>query len=510
MAVERRAVRRTASRALELCAASVGAALFFGLGCTADKTKPLSATSGGGAGAGAGVAGGTSGVPVGAPGGSSGSKSFVATQVSKQADPGSLRATPLNAPTPSVGCGASTRGVPSGWQPHTLYNSRCVFVPPSDAALPPPLVWQDCAVKAPSVKGCRELAITWETDDPLNVTGGEDHAVVEADGTVVLELRNMYIDNAHGLAAAMDLVAEADGRVRQALWDPYDDARTPPFWLLGGGVTEGKATWALYEYTSSSSATARRGAFGGNDEVRVPPVIFPLDAGRGVAVPGPSYYAESVQPLHVWGWDGRDYGKLDGSDEINQPAWAGDVLYWSRELGSTAELRIWTKERGSTLLRGFGQDRGRAAAHLGTDGKDMVWLEGSGRDDASPDSTFPTRAIYTAPFTTDPEKLAPRRLRSWLPEDIQNSHPPAVGCGMAALWAPRSGNARDPYGIFHDILLVRLSDGVAWRIESPATYDFGAAWTTPLALTCHELFAVAGLNYRRVRIDALDEGLAPD
>lgn len=402
-------------------------------------------------------------------------------------------------------CSASLRGVPSGWEPYSLFGSRCVYVPPTQSALPPPITWQDCASKAATLKDCRELAITWQTDG-TNATGGSHELYVEADGTVVLQIRNLYQDNSANLAASLALVAEADGRVRQALWDPYDVAGRPPYWLLPGGVSSGKATWSLY----ADQTPAQYAAFGGADSALKPTPLFALATSRGVARPGHSFFAETTGTIHVWGWNGTDYGIIENSSDSNMPRWTDDTLYFSRETPAASELRLWTRAAGSIQLRSYGADTTRAAAQLGTDGKSLVWLEGSGRAADSVDAPYPTRAIYTAPFTTAPSDLAPRRLRSWAPTVIWNSYPPAVGCGYAAFFHPRPGNAADPSGIFRELLLVRLKDGRSWTLDAPTPFVVDTAWDVPLAVTCSEVFAAVGFNIRRVRIDSLGDGTPPD
>jgi hypothetical protein len=126
------------------------------------------------------------------------------------------------------------------------------------------------------------------------------------------------------------------------------------------------------------------------------------------------------------------------------------------------------------------------------------------------DAPYPTRAIYTAPFTTVPGDLAPKRLRSWAPTVIWNSYPPAVGCGYAVFFHPRPGNGTDPSGIFRELLLVRLKDGRSWTLDAATPFVVDTAWDVPLAVTCSEIFAAVGFNIRRVRIDSLGDGTPPD
>jgi hypothetical protein len=128
----------------------------------------------------------------------------------------------------------------------------------------------------------------------------------------------------------------------------------------------------------------------------------------------------------------------------------------------------------------------------------------------TPDASisYVNRSVWTSPFSTDPNKLVPRRLRS----DPQTAYYVnfAVGCGYAA------HNLQPPDGL----LIVRLSDGVSWILPNDLVGDTGWRWDKAIGMTCDEMFATvaaiptpgAKLVYTiaRVRLDALGPGLAPD
>jgi hypothetical protein len=130
---------------------------------------------------------------------------------------------------------------------------------------------------------------------------------------------------------------------------------------------------------------------------------------------------------------------------------------------------------------------------LGTDGKDLVWIEASGRTtDTGP---FDTYTIMTAPYTTEPGSVVSRRLRTEQGPDFDVVYF-QVGCGYAA----RSNGEH--------IRVVRLSDGQSWVLTNALTDPWG--WTEPLAVTCTELFATvrnSGVTrLARVRLDSLGPG----
>src|SRR5690606_30746901 len=94
------------------------------------------------------------------------------------------------------------------------------------------------------------------------------------------------------------------------------------------------------------------------------------------------------------------------------------------------------------------------AHNIGTDGVDLVWSEGEGKEPHESQSAFPIRRIMTAPFTSDPASLMPRRLRSQ-PGQVAQVRPWVVGCGYAAM---DNGGAQK--------LVVRLSDGWMWNVPT--------------------------------------------
>jgi hypothetical protein len=171
-------------------------------------------------------------------------------------------------------------------------------------------------------------------------------------------------------------------------------------------------------------------------------------------------------------------------------------VFWETLTSYRTGINVWDPIGGARPFVRWVGDTTRGAGNFGTDGIDMVWCQGEGK--APNETKFPTRSIMTAPFTTDPTKLEPRRLRS-LPTRRIAGAPAKVGCGHALLEGPEG-----------DLILTRLSDGWSWIVpKTPERQVSGA-----LGLTCSELFGaaiIAGrINGARVRLDSLGPGFAPD
>jgi hypothetical protein len=313
------------------------------------------------------------------------------------------------------------------------------------------------------------MAIDWTTSG-TNATGGPPEATVDAQGRVVLQFRNIYEDAATGRFAAMALVAEVDGPVHQAIFTPYAPTTATGIWLLQAGVAPGKSLWKIIDWDSNPM---RRSAIGGDDDLLTPGVLFALDASRGAAWAGPRWPVEVLPDAYrVIAWDtGDEVATAWQGSDASIPRFVGDVLYFSFTAPTNSALWIWTLAGGAVPLHGYGDDPTRAVGGLGTDGVDMVWLEGEGTT-ATP-GVFTTRSIHGAPFTTEPSTLQPRRVRAWEGEQLDTTYPPAVGCGYAAFVNPSAWT----------LVIVRLQDGAAWSIRSPqATPPAGICrWRSPAA-----------------------------
>jgi hypothetical protein len=227
---------------------------------------------------------------------------------------------------------------------------------------------------------------------------------------------------------------------------------------------------------------------------------------------GPDFAASEVfgiveqtsGPLQLLDWN--DPNKLttvtpNGSYAQNYAFAFGSALFWAADGNNFGIQKVYLGDGGA---RDFivGGNTPPAAADLGTDGTDLVWTEGTG---GWTDGLPTVLNIMTAPFTTDPASLKPRRLRSEQTFGYGTT-PFVVGCGYAMR------------GITSAMRIVRLSDGVSWLLNATAHWT----WETAITINCNEAFIdviekpsgrrgktdAGGLV--RVRLDSLGPGIAPD
>jgi hypothetical protein len=190
----------------------------------------------------------------------------------------------------------------------------------------------------------------------------------------------------------------------------------------------------------------------------------------------------------------------------------GNAVLWEGSDGAINNIGVWTQDRGAQILIGYGNDLNQGAADIGSDSDNLVWSYGSKATSTIP--AFANVDIMTAPFTTDPSKVVPRRLRSEFNDTFGVSafH---VGCGYAlhSTWLdPGLPTQRG------GLRLVRLKDGQSWLMMS-TNADLWI-WGDPIAVTCDEVFAIVRvrpddasspvMTIARIRMDSLGPGIPPD
>ncbi|MBX3191752.1 MAG: hypothetical protein KF819_32480, partial [Labilithrix sp.] len=188
--------------------------------------------------------------------------------------------------------------------------------------------------------------------------------------------------------------------------------------------------------------------------------------------------------------------KQDSGLQQGIPVFAKGAAFWPSSSHRYHKVKVSTPTTGARDFLTAGMVTHHGYGDLGTDGIDMVWIEAQGR--VTETGPFDTYTIMSAPFTTDPAQVTPRRLRSEEGPSFDVRHF-IVGCGYAA----RSNGLQ--------IRVVRLSDGQSWTLPSGGAT---LAWSNPLAVTCTELFATVHVGpatrLARVRLDSLGPGIAPD
>ncbi len=386
-------------------------------------------------------------------------------------------------------------GLPGGWEIERTYSKHCgLYVPSSEATLPAPIRWEACPSSVtPAGSNCRLMAIDGEPAKTSTPAGAEG-AWVRDDGSVVLAAYRSAKPDWY-----YSFVADADGPVHSALLET-DSHRCL---VSNANVFASRYTLQVYEYGS-----ATLGGFIAGD---VSPSTFrPRIA---VHTPPPSSQTPYAGPFAIldltegykfqeYSWEtGAPLGTMwsaaqDNGLQQGVPVFAKTGVFWPSSDLHYQKVKVYSPAVGvrdflvpSAVDRGIGE--------LGTDSKDLVWIEAQGHTGDS--AFYDMLTIRTAPFTTDPDAVSARRVRSEEGPGFGASHF-IVGCGFAA----RSTGAH--------IRLVRLSDGQSWKLANAFTTPW--AWTEPLAVTCDELFAmvsVAGVSrLARVRLDSLGPGIVAD
>jgi hypothetical protein len=421
---------------------------------------------------------------------------------------------PHEASIPDDAGDAASPAIPAGWVPFTDYDPSCGFyVPSSRDVLPPPITWQACepAVVPPGAV-CEQMKVTWTPvldDSPAGYM--LDEAWLQPDGTYT-----MAIDRAMP-GMGMYVVADADGPVHSAFLATNETTCRP----FPDDLRDGRVVYRVFDRRAKGTLSEYGGGalVSGIDDLQ-PRVFLRFDdsVARGYLVGQPGVlenqsYPTNVLVLHDWTdptkilmkWSAaQDPGLQETGLEFQ-----GQALFWQAANDPAVRLRVWTADAGARDFISFGSDTSQAAGDLGTDGHDMVWLDGSGR--TQPYGPYPTAAFMTSPSTADPAQLRPRRLRSEPGAGDAGSGLGAsatqVGCGYAARQFPGG------------IRILRLSDGVSWVLPMNA----GASrwgWVNALAVTCTHFYGSARgqvdntgswiTTIARLRLDSLGSGIAPD
>jgi hypothetical protein len=353
------------------------------------------------------------------------------------------------------------------------------------------------------------MQFTWKytgTQLPQRITTPTP-AAVAGDGKLVLPF-GRFTDN--GIEF---VVAEPDGPVRHAVLSTRVDRC-----LAGATRTHGDRFVARVYDSQVDGKLGEKGggAIGGNlDDLGFHVVLNAKDT------LGRSFYASDTGAIElITGWTLRRYDwttsqllgtvpSTGGAQTDIVTAAPGNVFFWVSS-SSLAYEKVWTADGGVRDHLRYVGDPSKGVGPIGTDGTDMVWVRGSGRQGSS--GAYPTLDVMTAPFTTDASTVQERRLRSEGGPVLGDAW--VVGCGYAAHSTFSVPNEEG-------ILIVRLSDGRAWRFTGPNIGPNSDLWLwgEPLALTCTELFAnvivksspsVWWFNVARVRLDSLGPGLPPD
>jgi hypothetical protein len=324
--------------------------------------------------------------------------------------------------------------------------------------------------------------------------GGAEAGWVKPDGTVVLAAYRSVKPN-----WGYRIFADADGSVHAALLQTkflncslgYPSIHAERWTLTlfefenpkGGGLLGGDLSTLGPRLAIHLSPTTAHSAYAG------PQSILDLTA-AGFTFEQYAWDTGARLP-NLWS-AAQDNGLQQGI-----PVFAKGATFWPSDNLRYQKTKVYTPSGGVRDLLTAGMSTTRGYDDFGTDGTDMVWIDAAGRTTET--GPFDTLTITTAPFTTDPSQITPRRVRTEAGPGFGASHF-LVGCGYAV----RST------GVY--IRVVRLSDGVSWKLSNQLTDPWG--WSEPVAVSCTELFATVQIpgatRLARVRLDSLGPGIPPD
>jgi hypothetical protein len=397
---------------------------------------------------------------------------------------------------------SSSLEVPYGWTEYRDWSCKCPFyVPSSKDVLPEPIQWKPCT-SLPAGIDCRVMVTSWnDSHKPIALDGlNFDH---NPDGSAVLG----FARNTKSVGTL--LIADADGPVRSAMmWTvpaklgcyPQTDA-----------VNEGKFLYSLHGDDLKENSSTAEGSIGGLIDDLKPPVLTRQEW-KGPFIFGWTAGAKWIVRMtgdfrlyaHPWEDPSKEYfitspGTDHDGEAASQLLVRGDGVFWNTTSLHQNGINIWTKEGGTRPFIRWVGEYTKGADALGTDGVDMVWAYGEGK--RWNELVYPRRSVMTSPFTTDPKKLKPRRLRKH-PYDTIGNERYVVGCGYAAhLMLDQTSVGT---------MVIRLSDGHAWVI--PRTPEF--THYEPLGVACEDVFIKGEIEGRttiaRIRLDSLGPGLPPD
>ena len=398
--------------------------------------------------------------------------------------------------------------VPEGWVPWRDWSCECPFwVPTKPEDMPAPFQWQPCSADGPTGVECEELVLDYAFGDELGM--GISRMGTDADGKPVIATQRA------GSKGTQTFIAEPDGKVLFAMM------RDTVYWggcrAVVSGVDHGRFGIKLRgDGTTPDGDTSDVDGLLYGDLGDLRPHVAPLrDDGAPVWgwTMGAGFWVNSMSKSPVqavaiaedfstsfalWPPAGGDPDGLPLVTGGYSPVVVGRDILFSVGTLAMAGVMAYDDQRGvHPLIRTYG-DPNLGAAGLGTDGKDMVWTLGEGH--APGVLGFVKRSVWTAPYTTDPSALKPRRLRSDPAMDL-GVNEFVVGCGYATHADPDAQNT----------LLVRLSDGVAWTLRT-ASSEF--AWGPQLGITCtnayYYIYDRGAFSLARVKLSSLGPGLPPD
>jgi len=381
-------------------------------------------------------------------------------------------------------------------------------VPATREALPPPLEWAPCPDATLSY-GCRHLVVPG-SGKPYS-TGVYPSLDALPDGTPLLML-NHPDHSAKDVIPNWHVVGEVDGPMRSAMLDVLPGSTFPKCVLNTAPSAAGRRVLGVKgdgEATDYSTSTVEGVLGGGIDDLHPKVLVRHDDKESYNWTGGEKYVLQGSAPsfrVYAYDWSmgaptlvakpGSDPDHLGIYDETP----VGDAIFFRTSGSVLSGINVWTPAKGAQpFIRWIG-DPLHGAGGLGTDGKDMAWRYGEGRDEQG---WYETVSLMTAKFTTDPSAVEPRPIYVGLTRrDAIGADKVGVGCGHAATMNHLEGN---PKG---NVLIVRLTDGRHWNAPGSPAVKHSAV----IGISCKDVFVLSIVapsvepTIIRIALDSLGPG----
>ncbi|MBL9020576.1 MAG: hypothetical protein JNL21_00190 [Myxococcales bacterium] len=397
--------------------------------------------------------------------------------------------------------------VPPNWVRWTC-DPGCVFwLPPDRASLPSPIEWEACPDYSTHAE-CRKMSTPWS--DGERPTGLNLAFDVDPSGTARLMIARIARDTPDGPELYLEwALGQVDGPLEFAMRRDY-----PPrcyahlrqlhhevfaFSLDGDGTlpinNDIDALMIGYVGSLEPVMPYRNPEVGSSAWSIGPKWVLQQDLGSKITAHTHDF-SESF--LFYGAHMSPDFSPYNGKAFH----FGSEVVFQAVDY-SSAGIWAYDEARGTHPLVTFPGDTTQGAANLGTDGVDLVWTHGTGKE-LGAFGLYPSVSIMTAPYTTDPAAIEPRRLRKDLNLGIGTKELQfAVGCGYAGRGMATS----------RDVQIVRLEDGAGWVLEGSDVWKY----ISVLGFTCDEVFLLVMDQVTkeipaivRMPLSALGEPLPPD
>ena len=368
--------------------------------------------------------------------------------------------------------------VPDGWRPFDEYRPCSgLYVPTTPEGLPASPVWESCGADVdPPLAGCERIAV-----DPTST--GWTATDVSGDGNGGI----LVLTSREFTTYQVFLVADIAGKVYSAIM-ASDMGRYALTYELLQSING--ARWLMNVVDMLGKRTD--GFVGGTTADVSPRITWKQDVGENGEVIGPPGIMHMTNNAQLELLDFNDPSKklvdiitpAQDNELLNSfPMFHGDSLFWFGNSGRMAAQRRWDADTGPVDFINY-NDPDHGAGDLGTDGKDMVWIEAHGP--ALYNSFWTTADYWTSPYVKDRKDLNPRRLRSEIPNILAGDHV-KVGCGR--------GSLNNGLGL----RVVDLTTGGSWFLPS-ASKKTGWTWVQPLLLTCDYLYGRVSYRGQHITI----------